>query len=144
MGADNDDQHRDPVIDKATRELRRVFVLVNRESSKQEASAEDSAKQADKVAAKTAKRLLLKERKKQKAAREAALAEILQSLTRRAKCAECSAELPAISDDFTPRICKKCLDRNAALSLDVRPRSSTQYTEIQIFPGGSPGSGRRK
>ena len=135
----------DPVIEELIRELREALSPRRRKPEKRLAAPYVPAEQTPKQIAKAEKRRMLQERRNEKARRIAEQAALEQRINQQRTCAECGTELrPIEGDDFLPRLCSRCVSRNAALSANFRPKSVTPYASVKIVPGGAPGSGRRK
>lgn len=113
-------------------------------SPKPDKAALREARKAEK-AAKAAKAAQLKAERSREAVRVATETLRQRRLCPPLHCPDCKVELPRIEGEVNlPRLCRSCESRAEALASGFRSKSRTEYSEIEVVPGGAPGSGRRR
>ncbi|MBD9675561.1 hypothetical protein IB274_02560 [Pseudomonas sp. PDM18] len=130
---------------KRLSEINRTFENPGRLPSDSSAPLDKAARRAIKKAEKAAKAAQEKETKSAEAVRAATETLRRRMLSPVLRCPDCKMELPRIEGEVNlPRLCRSCESRAEALASGFRSKTRTEYSEIEVVPGGAPGSGKRK
>jgi len=139
------DDADDPVIDRLTRELRREFLLLKRAEEKRQKAIEKQDRQTQRLARKAEKLAKKQSEKTSARARAAQAAALEERLNPPRKCPDCGAETRRSPGELNlPGLCHRCRQKLAEAQGGFKARAITQYSEIEVVPGGAPGSGKRK